>query len=54
MMQRLDAEFPQYGVAAHKGYGTPQHKRALLEHGACALHRRSFAPVAAVWKGEMD
>lgn len=50
MMQRYDAEFPQYGLASHKGYGTPQHKRALLEHGPCPLHRRSFAPVAAVWK----
>jgi ribonuclease HII len=51
LMRQLDAEYPQYGLAAHKGYGTPQHKRALLEHGPCALHRRSFAPVAAVLGG---
>jgi ribonuclease HII len=51
MMRRYDEEFPQYGLAAHKGYGTPQHKRALLEHGACVLHRRTFAPVAAVLSG---
>jgi ribonuclease HII len=52
LMRRLDAEYPQYGLAAHKGYGTPQHKRALLEHGPCVLHRRSFAPVAAVLGGQ--
>jgi ribonuclease HII len=36
---------PQYGFDAHKGYATPEHLRALKEHGACAVHRRSFAPV---------
>ncbi len=40
-------EFPQYGFAGHKGYGTPEHLQALREHGACPQHRRSFAPVAA-------
>ena len=45
-MRELDAEYPQYGLASHKGYGTPQHLAALREHGPCALHRRSFAPVA--------
>ncbi len=53
LMRRYETEYPQYGLASHKGYGTPQHKRALLEHGACALHRRSFAPVAAVLKEEI-
>jgi len=37
---------PQYGWHANKGYGAPDHLRALREHGPCALHRRSFAPVA--------
>ena len=41
-------EYPQYGFAAHKGYGTPEHLAALLAHGACPQHRRSFAPVAGV------
>ena len=36
---------PQYGFDAHKGYSTPQHLQALKAHGACAIHRRSFAPV---------
>lgn len=46
-MRELDLLHPQYGLAAHKGYATPQHRRALREHGPCALHRRSFAPVRA-------
>jgi ribonuclease HII len=36
---------PQYGFDAHKGYSTPAHLEALKKHGACAIHRRSFAPV---------
>jgi ribonuclease HII len=36
---------PEYGFDAHKGYGTPAHLAALKRHGACAIHRRSFAPV---------
>jgi ribonuclease HII len=39
---------PQYGFDAHKGYATPDHLRALREHGACIAHRRSFAPVREV------
>ncbi|MCY1168337.1 MAG: ribonuclease HII [Pseudomonadota bacterium] len=41
-------EYPQYGFAGHKGYGTAMHLAALREHGACPQHRRSFAPVAEV------
>ena len=41
-------EYPQYGFAGHKGYGTAEHLAALREHGACPQHRRSFAPVAEV------
>jgi ribonuclease HII len=36
---------PQYGFDAHKGYCTAAHLAALKQHGACAVHRRSFAPV---------
>ena len=39
---------PQYGFDAHKGYATPEHLRALREHGACVAHRRTFAPVRDV------
>ena len=41
-------EYPQYGFAGHKGYGTAAHLAALRAHGACPQHRRSFAPVAEV------
>jgi ribonuclease HII len=44
-MRRLHALYPQYGFDEHKGYSTPQHLEALARHGACAIHRRSFAPV---------
>ena len=44
----VDAQWPQYGFAAHKGYGTAAHLAALRAHGACEHHRRSFAPVAAM------
>lgn len=45
-MLDVHARFPQYGFAAHKGYGTAVHMAALTEHGPCDEHRRSFAPVA--------
>jgi ribonuclease HII len=44
----LDAQYPQYGFAGHKGYGTAEHLRALQTHGACPQHRKSFSPVARV------
>jgi len=43
-----DQQYPQYGFAGHKGYGTAAHLAALKAHGACPQHRRSFAPVAGV------
>jgi len=43
-------QFPQYGFATHKGYGTAAHMAALREHGACPQHRKSFSPVAEVLK----
>ncbi|CAN7466733.1 ribonuclease HII [Acidovorax sp. LjRoot129] len=43
---QIDQDFPLYGFAGHKGYGTATHMAALREHGACIHHRRSFAPVA--------
>ena len=44
----FDRAWPQYGFAAHKGYGTAEHLAALRAHGASPQHRRSFAPVAEV------
>jgi ribonuclease HII len=43
-----DKTYPHYGFARHKGYGTSQHREALERHGPSPLHRRSFAPVAAL------
>lgn len=42
----LHQQYPVYGFAGHKGYGTAEHLAALEVHGACPQHRRSFAPVA--------
>lgn len=47
-MVELDSEYPGYGFRVHKGYSTPVHQKALQELGPCAIHRRSFAPVAAL------
>ena len=47
-MEAMDRLYPGYGFAQHKGYPTAQHRAALQALGACAIHRRSYAPVAAV------
>ena len=45
LMVEYHSQFPLYGFANHKGYGTPEHLAALGQHGPCPIHRRSFAPV---------
>lgn len=45
---QLDVQYPDYGFARHKGYGTAEHLAALRRLGACPEHRRSFAPVTEV------
>ncbi|WP_420630043.1 ribonuclease HII [Candidatus Leptofilum sp.] len=45
LMVELDSQFPHYGFAQHKGYGTQQHRDALKKHGPCLRHRYSFAPI---------
>lgn len=45
LMVELDAVYPAYGFARHKGYGTPEHRSALARLGPCAIHRHSFAPL---------
>lgn len=47
LMREWDREFPQYQLASNKGYATPIHRAKLREHGPTALHRHSYAPVAA-------
>jgi len=51
MMEALDREYPGYGFATHKGYGTPEHRDALKRMGPSAIHRMSF-PVIAELRGE--
>jgi ribonuclease HII len=48
LMRALDVMHPGYGLASHKGYATPAHRRALEQQGPSVLHRRTFAPVRAV------
>jgi ribonuclease HII len=45
LMSGLDAHYPGYGFARHKGYPVPEHRAALRKLGVCPLHRRSFGPV---------
>ncbi len=47
LMLEFDKQFPNYGFAEHKGYGTPAHLAAIAQHGPCAIHRKSFAPMKA-------
>ena len=47
-MNALDARYPGYGFAAHKGYGTSSHADGLARLGACPEHRRSYAPIRRV------
>ena len=42
LMEDYDAQYPQYGFAVHKGYGTQRHYAALREFGACPIHRQTF------------
>jgi ribonuclease HII len=50
-MEALDRAYPGYGFATHKGYGTPEHREALLRLGPSAVHRMSF-PVIHELRGE--
>jgi len=49
-MQVMDALYPGYGLAKHKGYPTKQHQQALLDLGVTPIHRRSFKPVRLALK----
>lgn len=54
LCQSMHDTYPEYGFATHKGYPTAEHLAALAKHGACELHRRSFAPVReALMRGKL-
>ncbi len=48
LMVALDADYPGYGFAGHKGYNAPVHSEALRTLGPCPAHRRSWAPIRAL------
>ena len=52
-MRALDARYPGYGFAEHKGYSTPGHLAALQRQGPCEIHRRSFEPVRMRMQSEL-
>jgi len=45
LMLEFDRQWPAYGFAGHKGYGTARHLAAIAAHGPCPIHRKSFAPL---------
>ena len=51
MMAMYHQTYPAYNFLSHKGYGTVEHLKRLAQHGPCAIHRRSFAPVAQLLRG---
>ncbi|HOJ00028.1 MAG TPA: ribonuclease HII [Anaerolineaceae bacterium] len=48
LMIEIDSQYPTYGFAAHKGYGTARHRTALQTTGLCEIHRVSFEPMRSV------
>jgi len=46
IMLSYDTQFPEYGFARHKGYGTKAHMEAIAKHGPCPLHRLTFRPLS--------
>ncbi len=53
LMVELDADYPGYGLAGHKGYGTKEHLACLRQLGPCPIHRRSFQPVREIIQQEL-
>ena len=51
LMTEMDARFPGYGFASHKGYNAPIHLEALVAMGPCEIHRRAWRPVKLVLAG---
>lgn len=50
LMSAMDDVYPGYGFSQHKSYGTPAHMAALKKLGPCAIHRKSFKPIADFYK----
>ncbi len=54
LMLAFDAQFPEYGFAQHKGYGTRAHLDAIRRHGPAPCHRKTFRPIADLNQGEFE
>lgn len=54
MMRTLDEQYPQYGFASNKGYGTEAHQAALKQFGPSPIHRRSYAPIVALLTAQVE
>lgn len=52
MMCDFHEDFPEYGFASHKGYGTRKHREAMIHYGITPIHRKSYAPVKSLILGE--
>jgi ribonuclease HII len=50
IMLEYDRQYPEYGFASHKGYGTEQHRKAIAKHGLSPIHRRSFRMQIDLWE----
>lgn len=48
LMDEYDKQYPEYGFAHHKGYGTAEHIAALRQYGPCPIHRKSFEPIRSM------
>lgn len=48
IMKDFDKKYPQYGFSSHKGYGTKEHIKNLMQYGPCPIHRKTFAPVSSM------
>ena len=53
LMKELDNQYPGYGFAEHKGYGTSAHQKAIVQKGVCGIHRLSYVPVFYQWQGDL-
>jgi ribonuclease HII len=53
LMTELADAHPEYGFAAHKGYGTAQHRKALKEHGPCDHHRSQWKPISELLQQQL-
>ena len=48
LMESYDIQYPHYGFAKHKGYGTREHIDAIRKYGICPIHRKSFDPIRSM------